>query len=248
MIALMYHDIVAASAQTTSGFQSADANFYKIAPETFARHLALLRASGADALLTFDDAGVSAVHPCADMCDEVGVRAVFFVPTALIGSKGFCTRSDIADLHHRGHVIGSHSATHPVPISSLKDEALMAEWRTSKDELEAITGERVRIASVPGGFTSARVEAAVAKAGYSELFTSTPTRQSRNVSGLQVYGRFSVTRRTSDATLAAVLDNSPIPWIHEQMGWKAKGLFKAVGGRAWLSFRRWYFASRGRDQ
>ena len=39
MTALMYHDVVAAGAEDSSGFPGRDAALYKVTPEMFAAHL-----------------------------------------------------------------------------------------------------------------------------------------------------------------------------------------------------------------
>lgn len=245
MLALMYHDVVDDDAAASSGFQGADADLYKVSPATLRRHLSLISPSVAGPTLTFDDAGASAIYPCADVLESFGLRGVFFVPTFFIGSAGFCSRGEIAELHRRGHAIGSHSSTHPVPISALSERDLDEEWSNSRAELESIIGSSVTVASVPGGFTSARVEASVARAGYAQLFTSSPTRRVRTLGALQIYGRFTVTRLTPDSTVQDVLHGRRLPWILQQLAWNSKSVVKSVGGKGWLAFRRWYFATRG---
>jgi peptidoglycan/xylan/chitin deacetylase (PgdA/CDA1 family) len=244
MLALMYHDVVEADAGSSSGFQGADAEIYKVSPATLLRHLALVPPSNIKPTFTFDDAGASAISPCADLLESMGLRGVFFVPTSFIGKTGFCSRTDIADLYRRGHTVGSHSSTHPVPISSLGERALNEEWKSSKAVLESIVGAPVLVASVPGGFTSARVEASVEACGYDKLFTSSPTRRVRTLGALQIYGRFTVTRFTPDTTVRDVLQARHFPWLRQQLAWSSKSLVKRVGGQGWLTFRRWYFSNR----
>jgi peptidoglycan/xylan/chitin deacetylase (PgdA/CDA1 family) len=241
VIALLYHDVIDDARAETSGFPGADANHYKLSPESFASHLAAGPSSASLVLFTFDDGGVSALSPCADLLENAGVRGLFFVPSDYIGQRGFCTATQLRMLHERGHLIGSHSASHPVPISSLSDAALADEWSRSRRILQQAIGADVLDASVPGGFTSARVEGSAADAGYARLFTSQPTQSVRTLRSMHIHGRFSITRSTSLDLVAQVLDGRQLPWLRQAALWEAKKIVKSVGGAAWLRFRKQYF-------
>jgi peptidoglycan/xylan/chitin deacetylase (PgdA/CDA1 family) len=241
MISLLYHDVIDELHAESSGFPGADANHYKLSPATFAAHLSGGSFNEANVLFTFDDGGISAISPCADLLEQAGLRGLFFVPTDYIGRPNFCTFTEIRQLHERGHLIGSHSASHPVPISMLSDSGLSDEWSRSRRVLQDAIGADVRDASVPGGFTSARVEAFAADAGYERLFTSQPTRSVRTRNGMQIHGRFSITRRTPVDLVAQVLSGRRMPWLRQAALWEAKKIAKALGGTVWLRFRKQYF-------
>ena len=242
MITMLYHDVIDDALAGSSGFQGADADHYKLAPVVFDAHLACGPSSDPSVLFTFDDAGISALSPCADLLDARGVKGLFFVPTDCIARPGFCTGADLRALHQRGHRIGSHSASHPVPISGLPDPAIADEWSRSRRVLEDIVGVAITDASVPGGFTSSRVEAAAAATGYRRLFTSQPTRRVRVHGDMSIHGRFSVTRATPVAVVASVLAGDRLPWLQQAAWWEAKKIVKRVGGTAWLRFRKRYFS------
>ncbi|MFO0093019.1 MAG: polysaccharide deacetylase family protein [Gemmatimonadaceae bacterium] len=242
MIVLMYQDVIDEAEADASGFQGPAANHYKLAPATFASHLAAGPSASANVLFTFDDGGCSALDPCADLLEQAGVRGLFFVPTDYIGHPGFCTGAHLRALLARGHAIGSHSASHPVPMSRLDDAALASEWERSKRVLEDVTGSHVQDASVPGGFTSGRVEQAAMRAGYARLFTSEPTRYVRSLGPMTIHGRYSVTLSTPVATIARVLEGGGAPWRSQAAWWNAKKMIKSLGGSAWLRLRQAYFA------
>src|ERR1700676_2205850 len=67
MTALMYHDVVPAGGEDTSGFAGRDAALYKVTPELFDAHLRAIQQSlpdlrnSRDLIFTFDDGGVSAL-------------------------------------------------------------------------------------------------------------------------------------------------------------------------------------------
>src|SRR5215813_7150493 len=102
--ALMYHDVVPAGEEDSSGFPGRDAALYKVTPELFERHLASLPALPAPPALaiTFDD-GESAMR-AAEALERHRRVGHFFVTTNYIGTRGFVTASDICELNRRGHL------------------------------------------------------------------------------------------------------------------------------------------------
>ena len=152
---------------------------------------------GHDALLlTFDDGGKSAM-PVSELLDARGWKGHFFVTSGFIDRAGFVTRSDILNLHRRGHVIGSHSHTHPNICYNLTDEEMLSEWRTSCALLAEILSVPVTAASVPGGDMDRRTIATAADAGIVHLFTSEPTFRPWRSSNINCLGRVCVRQDTS---------------------------------------------------
>ena len=129
-ISLMYHDVITSDDWDSSGFPGSIAAPYKMTLDDFSDHLsAIAKASagvstvhshGSDSqagqaksavplYITFDDGGVSAVHPIIDSLEEHGGRGHFFITTDRIGTAGFVSQTDVRELARRGHVVGSHS-------------------------------------------------------------------------------------------------------------------------------------------
>lgn len=239
MNALLYHDILREGSQH-SGFPGADAQSYKLTEVAFRQHLALLPAKH-DMVFTFDDGGCNSIHPCADLIETHGIRGHYFIPTGFIGNPTFLDGPGLRDLSRRGHYIGSHSVTHPIPISALSIRRLEEEWHASKKRLEDIIGREVEEASVPGGFTSRRVEEAVAAAGYKRLYTSEPVQSVRRLGELEIIGRFSITVRTRLKVIESVMNGRQEYWRRQRMIWEMKSALKRAGGPAWLSMRRLAF-------
>ena len=169
-----------------SGFPGATAAAYKLEPSVFERHLDAIAARGLTpgwltpsgilpaVALTFDDGGASAMDIAA-MLERRGWRGHFLVTTGRIGSAGFLTADEVRELVERGHVIGSHSHTHPVPFGRLADDVIADEWQRSRDVLAALLGAPPELAGVPGGALSKVVITAARDAGYRVLMTSEPT-------------------------------------------------------------------------
>src|SRR5688572_22256009 len=190
MIALMYHDVLAEDGEDASGFPGPDARSYKITARQFRSHLeAILAVSslpdppapralpGAAALpalaFTFDDGGASA-RVAADELEARGLRGYFFVTGSRIGSAAFIDRPAIRDLDRRGHLVGSHSWSHPLRIGHCSRRQLAEEWTRSRDVLAEAVGHPITWASVPGGDFAPVVAEAAADAGFTDLFTSEP--------------------------------------------------------------------------
>jgi peptidoglycan/xylan/chitin deacetylase (PgdA/CDA1 family) len=259
ILSLLFHDVIEAGRPESSGFQSPDANIYKFTAEEFAGYLDVVAAGShwpvttAEAVLggtakglvwTFDDGGAGALEPTARMLEARGWRGVFFVTTNYIGQPGFLDAAGIRELRQRGHAIGSHSASHPLLMGACSEAQLCGEWTESVGVLSDILGERVTIASVPGGYYRRRVGEAAAKAGIRLLFNSEPVTSVGRVDGCLVAGRFSIQQGVTREWTRALVTGSPGPRWSSWAYWNAKKALKAAGGEAWLALRRRLIASR----
>src|SRR4051794_14113736 len=173
-VALIYHDVVTSARQDECGFPGPVAARYKLDPARFESHLDAIAATGVrvgliedgpQAALTFDDGGASALHAAAAL-EARGWRGHFFITTGRIGSPGFLTAEQVLELAARGHIVGSHSHSHPTYMGKLTATELASEWPSSRDALSAILGSPPATAAVPGGFLSGDVIAQAARAGY----------------------------------------------------------------------------------
>jgi len=240
MTVLMYHDIVPKGDEDASGFPGIDAALYKLTPEQFDAHLQALDAASSEAAnptLTFDDGGVSAVR-VADALERRGRRGWFFVTVNYIGTRGFVDRSTIRDLHGRGHLIGSHSCSHPLRMAHCPRSQLLDEWRRSRSVLSDIVGADIAAASVPGGDFGPNVAAGAAEAGFTVLFTSEPTRRVVHLGRLSIRGRYTIQRWTSAATAAALAAGATVPCAAQSLIWNAKKLSKRAAGHWYLKLRQ----------
>jgi peptidoglycan/xylan/chitin deacetylase (PgdA/CDA1 family) len=242
-IALLYHDVVSGDEFDSSGFAGADAAVYKLCRETFQNHLDALATANPSVVLTFDDGGISSYCHIADEIEKRGKQGYFFIATNWIGKPGFLDSSQIRELRERGHIIGSHSCSHPSRISRYTLGDIIHEWSRSAAVLADILGEPVLTASVPGGYYSEKVARAAAIAGLETLFTSEPTVHTDLIEGCLVKGRFMIQRNTSAKTAAALARGEVFPRFRQLVWWNSKKALKAAGGRAWLNFRKRVLAS-----
>jgi peptidoglycan/xylan/chitin deacetylase (PgdA/CDA1 family) len=260
---LIYHDVLVDGGPDDSGFAGADALSYKLTETQFHRHLDLIaavlggraplclsdhtaevNAHGA-VVVTFDDGGASAPARILPALRQHGWHAHFFVATDFIATRGFMTPQGLRELHASGHVVGSHSASHPLRMSRLPHEAMCREWRDSRARLEDLLSAPVTTASVPGGYYSRAVATAAAESGIRMLFTSEPRRSVMTVDGIAIVGRFSVTRRTPDSDIVSLASARHSAALRQRLAWGAKKVAKRLGGEAWLAARRKLFELGG---
>jgi len=188
--------------------------------------------------LTFDDGALSTLTYVAPALEKLGWRGHFFVTTNWIGRSGFLDRQQIRELHQRGHLIGSHSCTHPERMSSLAHADLLREWRDSCALLADLLGQPITVASVPGGFYSPRVARAASVSGLNVLFTSEPRVGVSFVDGCRVLGRYSVRPSMSAEDVSAIAAGAILPRWEQASAWLGKKIAKQVMGRGYIALRR----------
>jgi peptidoglycan/xylan/chitin deacetylase (PgdA/CDA1 family) len=247
--ALIYHDLAARPDRDGVGFPGPLAGRYKLDPARFGQHLdAIARAGAAVGLLgragarpavaiTFDDGGASAPL-AAELLERRGWRGHFFVTTGRIGTPGFMDRDAVRELARRGHLVGSHSVTHPTYMGRLDRGSLDREWRESAAALADALGERPWAASVPGGFLTPAVVASAAEAGYELLLTSEPSARERRHAGMAVLGRYTIWESTSAAQAAGYARGAAPARARLWLEWNAKGVPKRLSPSLYQALRR----------
>lgn len=251
---LMYHDVVDPGDYDASGSSIVGANAYKMDRADFARHLdaiakavnpaSVVKADEFDGwgksrpvFITFDDGGASAYTPIAGMLEQHGWRGHFFITTDWIGTRGFVTAEQIRELHARGHVVGSHSCSHPIRMAACTRAQLEREWSESVRILSEIIGRPATVASVPGGYFSRAVAETASGAGIRRLFTSEPTATATSIDGCMILGRY-VLKRGMPARIAAGFAAGRFGTCARQsLEWKLKHIAKRVSAPVYLKIR-----------
>jgi peptidoglycan/xylan/chitin deacetylase (PgdA/CDA1 family) len=261
-ITLEYHDVVIDGKFDASGFPGKAAASYKVEISNFkkqidaiskainCRPVSVLNFGGGGELehpffFSFDDGGSSAFTHIADILESFGWFGHFLIPVDYIGAPSFLDKEQIRALRNRGHVIGSHSCSHPTRMALLSWEEMLEEWRRSVQILGDILGEDVKVASVPGGHYSNSVAKAASLAGIKALFTSEPTTRGHYVDGCLVLGRFTV-RRHTDPEFAASLASGKISSRFQQwLLWNLLKIAKSFGGELYLKVRKVFWSANG---
>ena len=255
----MYHGVVAEGGPR-DGFAGAGADRYAVAPERFGAHLERIAAAtgrppaSADALtagiargavwmLTFDDGAASALE-AAEQLARRSWQGHFFITTDLVGTPGFLTWDGVRELARSGHVVGSHSCSHPDRMAACSPEVQLEEWSRSGAVLAEELGRPVSTASVPGGLYSPSVGRAAAAAGYSALFISLPSQRPGRVDGCLTIGRYAIRADTAAAEAAAAAAGRPVPWARQRSAWALRGVAKRLAGERYEAVRRALLARR----
>jgi peptidoglycan/xylan/chitin deacetylase (PgdA/CDA1 family) len=258
IVSLLFHDVYQHD-PSESGFSSAAADRYKLTSAEFdaqirglagvapSRSVTDLLDSGAAGrsggfAITVDDGGMSFYTDIAPRLEALGWHGACFVSTDFIGQRGFLDRDRIRELDRRGHLIGSHSASHPTRFSACSADRMREEWRKSREVLEDVLGRAVDVASLPGGYFSTAVARTAAEAGYRLLFTSTPATTLRRIDGCVIAGRFTIRHGSrADTARSFVL---PAPWARGAAwaAWNAKGLIKPLLGASYPRVADWLLA------
>jgi peptidoglycan/xylan/chitin deacetylase (PgdA/CDA1 family) len=250
-ISLAYHDVVDCHPTSHTSLRPGVA-LYTLTRDSFQSHLRSIREQNVlvelirsfrrwknkvPAFLTFDDGAVNAYF-AADELEKCGFRGHFFITTNWIGRSQFLNGPQIRDLNYRGHVIGSHSCSHPERMSHLEWNNLCKEWSRSRAVLSDILGEPVDVASVPNGYYSRKVAQAAAAAGLKVLFTSEATGTSSVIDGCLILGRYLIQCRTSAETAGAIAAGHLWPRWRQTLLWEGKKVLKAMMGESYLAIRR----------
>lgn len=264
LLSLLYHDVYV-DHPAESGFGGAAAERYKIPLSDFEQQLAgldrvlarapvLVTGSGGavdgevPVALTVDDGGLAYLSLIADRLEARGWRGHCFVTTDRIGRPGFLHKRHLRELQARGHVIGSHSASHPGRFAACSPQEMLREWSSSRRVLQDILGNDVTTASLPGGYFSARVARTAAQAGLEALFTSEPETRVREISGCAVFGRFAIRRGNGADYPARLVARAPTALYGAWLGWNAKKGLKALLGPGYPGFAGWLAAPRRRTR
>jgi hypothetical protein len=251
-IGLGYHDIVDQAAQSGRSRQDL---LYKLDREDFRDHVQCIQDQNPavavqkidrkrqwshvlPVFITFDDGALSSYTVVAEELERFGWRGHFFITTDWIGRKGFLDPALIRELHSRGHVIGSHTCSHPSRMSSLKWDQLLREWGVSCQILGDIIGQEVKVASVADGFYSKTVGKAASASGIEVLFTSEATSSVNLVDSCMILGRYMIQRQMAPITSGAIAANHKWPRWQQTVAWQAKKPLKALTGEFYFSIRR----------
>lgn len=214
---LMYHEVT--DDPSTTGFQRASARPYATSTRVFLEHLDRIQRSGMTPekitdidpakggqhlMLTFDDGGKSALHAGEELARR-GWRGHFFAVTSRLGERTFLDAVGLRALRDMGHLVGTHSHTHPDIFRDLTADKIREEWRTSAGIVEDLLGEPCLAASVPGGDISAAALAATADAGFRYVFTSEPWTTPRRLDDTWFVGRLCLKAGTTGDAVEALV-------------------------------------------
>lgn len=143
-----------------------------VSRERFCEILDRIVAMGPEAPeITFDDGNASDAEIALPELEKRGLKAVFFLLSARIGTPGSLSGADVRRLAEAGHTIGLHGATHR-DWRKLDAAGQQAEYRDARQRLADLAGAPVTLAAAPFGLYDRGVSAALAAEGVEALYTS----------------------------------------------------------------------------
>ena len=230
---LMYHDVYKTSVKE-SGFQTDGANHYKITEASFEEQLRIIKEY--PLIYTFDDGGVSFYTIIAPILEKLGLVGHFYIATDRIGSEGFMSEAQIKDLHQRGHVIGSHSCSHPSDFRELSFEARKKEWEDSVQKLSDILGEPVKEVSIPNGFLQEEDLPIFKSLGIATIYTS-KLGENRQCDGMDIVGRIGIDNSMSAQRIVKIISGG---FTFKMMLVKQKclSILKAILGNQYIKLKK----------
>lgn len=233
---VMYHDIII-NHDHHSGFSNPEAYKYKVNVDDFKSHLEIYRKSTNEIILTFDDGGNSCFK-ISPLLERFDLKGHFFITTSCIGKPGFLTEFEIIDLHKRGHIIGTHSHTHPKLMKKLSLIELENEWKTSIEKLQNIINDKIEYASIPGGSFSSKMTSTFKKLGIKTVFTSVPTLEINMIDNVTIIGRYTILGNTRLSDIKDLIKSYSIVRIKQAIAWYLMDLLKVVLGPIYLNLRK----------
>ncbi|WP_146346327.1 polysaccharide deacetylase family protein [Phaeobacter marinintestinus] len=121
--------------------------------------------------ITFDDGNASDAEIALPELNARGLKATFFVLTNRLGRPGALAERDVAAMAQAGHQIGLHGHSH-LDWRRLNQAGRIAEFRTARQTLEALSGSEITKAAAPFGYYDRAVISHLISEGFSALYTS----------------------------------------------------------------------------
>jgi peptidoglycan/xylan/chitin deacetylase (PgdA/CDA1 family) len=197
-ICLMFHDVKIRPKR------------WNLTPQEFTSIINTLQPYYNDIIITVDDGGIGNYSYIYPILEHFGMKGIFFIPTHFINTPentrpSYMNEAQIREISRAGHIIGSHSHSHPRNISLLSKDKVLEEWQLSKTILENITGNTVTTCSIPGGFYNPAHLVLLKQLGYCQIFNSTPQYRIMETDGLLIMGRFSIEKNTTTADVLSLV-------------------------------------------
>ena len=183
-------------------------------------------------LVTFDDGTLDHYVVAAPVLERNGLRGVFFVSTALLGTPGYMSVAQCRDLQDRGHSIESHSHEHKILVG-LEPAELRAQLGSSRQILRDLGLGKGEFLAVPGGYFDKPVVETAKATGYLALRTIR-WGYNRHLKPFHVES-ITVNRKTAGTSLGFLL--SPNFEIAKKVIYGTKELLKGSLPRVYSSVR-----------
>lgn len=125
-------------------------------------------------IATFDDGHESNYRLAFPLLRASGATADFFVNPAQVGTAGFATWAELAEMAEAGMSIQCHGLDHRTYLTELPPDRLRADLARAKSEIEDRIGHPVTLLAPPGGRCPAGLARVAREVGYTHVLHSRP--------------------------------------------------------------------------
>ena len=101
-------------------------------------------------LITFDDTRLDQYTAALPILEQLRYKAAFYIMTVSLGRPGYMSREQVADLHRRGHSIGSHTWDHQ-NVKKYAEKDWVTQIEKPSNQLASIIGEPIEYFAYPFG-------------------------------------------------------------------------------------------------
>lgn len=122
-------------------------------------------------IISFDDGNQTDYTIAFPLLEKLGFKGTFFLTSDFVDKPGHLNKSQILKMSQAGMEFGTHGKTHKF-LSTLDENELNLELSESKKMLEQITGKKIEVLSLPGGYHSSEVKRMAQELGYRGICTS----------------------------------------------------------------------------
>jgi len=179
-------------------------------------------------VLTFDDGFIGNYLFAFDILERYGFKATFFITVDDVSKDRYMSWEQIAALHKSGHLIQSHTMTHPM-LGECEESEITYELETSKRIIEDKIGSPVKYLSLPYGSLNERVIAIAKQIGYKAIFTSSYNHGNSD-SELYQFGRIQVKDIYPLKKFVRLVDPNPFQILFIRVNEGSKKLIKKIIG------------------
>ena len=159
-------------------------------------------------VLTFDDGFIGNYLFAFDILERYGFKATFFITVDDVSKDRYMSWEQIAALHKSGHLIQSHTMTHPM-LGECEESEITYELETSKRIIEDKIGSPVKYLSLPYGSLNERVITIAKQIGYKAIFTSSYNHGNSD-SELYQFGRAQIKDTYTLKKFVRLIDPNPV--------------------------------------
>jgi peptidoglycan/xylan/chitin deacetylase (PgdA/CDA1 family) len=179
-------------------------------------------------VLTFDDGLIGNYLFASNILEKYGYQATFFVTVDHISTNRYMNWHQLSALHKNGHLIQSHTMTHPM-LGECDESRITYELETSKKIIEDKIGAPVKYLSLPFGSSNERVAPIAKQLGYQGIFTSLSNIAEWKNESFR-FGRIHIKDTYPLKKFMRLIDPSPTQFFLTRIGEALKGTIKEVIG------------------